>query len=63
VKAEPRRPYSLGAIGILFAAALLSGCGQRGPLTLPGADESAVAAPADGATQPQSDENDDDDDR
>jgi predicted small lipoprotein YifL len=57
--AEPRSRHALGMIGILLAITMLAGCGQRGPLTLPGSDDAVVAAPEGDAAQ--TDQNDDDD--
>lgn len=43
---------------LLVAGALLGGCGQRGPLVLPGPDADPIAAEA--ATEDDSDESADD---
>lgn len=53
-----REPRVLATIAALTIAAALSGCGQRGPLTLPG-DAAESSAPAD-LDPPNGDETADD---
>ena len=56
----PPAAARLRALACALAAAVLSACGQRGPLVLPGGppEVAPVAAPA--AGDPQADDDDDD---